>query len=1012
MSGREASDYYDRYSRQIYVLGERTMQSLGKASVLISGLGGLGVEIAKCVALAGPQRLTLHDTSIASWWDLSTQYYLNESSLGENRAVVSAKSISQLNPFVKVETSTTSLLNEDFLASFTCVVLTQAPLKLQKEVDTLCRKLKIPFITAEVRGAFSWVFTDFGENFVVFDKNGESEKEFFVGNISQAKQALVTCLDNELHDLETGDTIKLTEVKGMTSLNWSEEQPKFYTITVVSPKSFLIDADTSSLPPYEGGGLVSEKKTPQVHSFNTLEEALKNPNYLDSDLSKLGISAQFHIGMQALHLFIENHQNLPRPWNSDDAQLVLKYAQQINDTSQSKVELRSDLITKLAFTARGEFIGLTATVGGHVAQEVLKAVSGKFTPQGQWLYLDAMEVIGDGDASDHQPLENSRYDSQIVVFGRNTFRKLQNASIFMIGAGAIGCEMLKNYAMLGVSTDGSGVITVSDNDNIEKSNLNRQFLFRDQDITKPKSTTAGEAAKRINPQLRVDAYLDKIGPTTQGKYDDQFFKRCSVVVNALDNVEARVYVDRRCVATHRPLLESGTMGTKGHVQVILPYKTESYESQADPPETGFAFCTIKSFPAKIQHTIQWARDKFEALFVIRPSDFGKLLQDPQTFVSLLGAGSGASLVTLNYINKRIDNPINSFESCIQFAVKKFQAFFHNQPLQLLHVFPLDSKLKDGSLFWALPKRPPKPILFNAGEPSHLDFVWAVSHLTAKLFQVNVENSKWTREKVANYASSIPLPPFKPKSNKEIVTDEKVTKAPEKNDADAYQTAVTHLKSSLSKLPKVSIQVEQFEKDDDTNFHVDFITAASNLRAANYGIEPANKLETKRIAGRIIPAIATTTACVAGLVSIELVKVVMQDIPEQRDIEKFKNTFLNLALPLFTMSEPAPAKKIPIIGSAFYTLWDSWTVKDPTMTLQDFFKFFKTKYGLDVTGVFKGVHSVYLSVMPQHKARLPKKLVELLPPSQNKEEYVDLTVTFADENDEEVEAPTVRFWFTV
>ena len=58
-----------------------------------------------------------------------------------------------------------------------------------------------------------------------------------------------------------------------------------------------------------------------------------------------------------------------------------------------------------------------------------------------------------------------------------------------------------------------------------------------------------------------------------------------MITNALDNVEARRYVDSRCVENKVPLLESGTLSSKGHVQVIIPYKTETYGSMQDPNDT-------------------------------------------------------------------------------------------------------------------------------------------------------------------------------------------------------------------------------------------------------------------------------------------------------------------------------------------------------------------------------------------------------------------------------------------
>ena len=91
-----------------------------------------------------------------------------------------------------------------------------------------------------------------------------------------------------------------------------------------------------------------------------------------------------------------------------------------------------------------------------------------------------------------------------------------------------------------------------------------------------KSEVAARAVKLFNPSLNIVSFTDIVADTTEHLFNDDFFKDLSGVANALDNVDARRYMDGRCVYYRLPLLESGTMGTKGNTQVIYPHLTESY----------------------------------------------------------------------------------------------------------------------------------------------------------------------------------------------------------------------------------------------------------------------------------------------------------------------------------------------------------------------------------------------------------------------------------------------------
>jgi len=212
----------------------------------------------------------------------------------------------------------------------------------------------------------------------------------------------------------------------------------------------------------------------------------------------------------------------------------------------------------------------------------------------------------------------------------------------------------------------------------------------------------------------------------------------------------------------------------------------------------------------------------------------------------------------------------------------------------------------------------------------------------------------------------------PKSGVKIQVNENEPVAETPDDADDLDQIVSGLPSPSS-LAGFRLQPVDFEKDDDSNHHIDFITAASNLRARNYGITEADRHKTKLIAGKIIPAIATTTALAVGLVCLELYKI----IDGKNKLEDYKNGFVNLALPFFGFSEPIAAAKQQYNGKD-WTLWDRFEIKG-NPTLQEVIDWFKNEQNLDLQMVSQGVSMLWSAFTPPKKAaeRLPKRMTDLV-----------------------------------
>lgn len=844
----------DFYSRQVRVYGLDIMLKLSRTRVLLVGLKGAGVEIAKNLILSGLAAVTLYDDVAVDSRDLGANFFLTDSEVGKPRSCCAGR-LSELNPLVDVRVHTGKLFEELVIAHDVMVMTGGSREQLIKWND-FCRtnkKKHVKFIASASFGAMAYVFTDFGDSFTV-----ERDESTFV---QQQHRSLEAAL----------------------------QQP------VAAGDAGLLALDV--------------EKSKKVWWY-----------------------AMLHVLKQALWEFEEKYQRLPTPNDVKEADEVVEIARRFVTASSPCTALFENVnealasLRLLARSAAVELQPIACLIGGITACEVVKCC-GRFAPLGQWLHFDAIEVLPTEVPKDAKPLQ-SRDDNMILLLGSAVQRRLHASKIFMVGCGALGCEHLKNFAMLGLATEGS--ITVTDGGRVENADLNRQFLFRSGDIGSSKSGTAAASVRALNPSVKI-SHHDLLAMTSTTKvFDDDFWTGTgevneggkprgvgagdglTFIIDAAESRPTMKFLDARCLLYQRPLIHSGTDGVAFHSSLSVPceFGLPSCQQGGDPHAVGHA-------PSTFDHCVEWARGQFETLFcdtvkrlevyLKAPDQFERdlrsevmtFMMDPDEVTAVIqdfrnAEGEGL----LSSVERAYNGHKEGFPACVRQAFQIFVDRFDYK------IRDLTSSLPQGKSFWSPPRRFPATVEFDQNDPMMTDFLIATANLLAVACGLQQVPQ---RGKHAGEVDTVPsghewrsagtvldaLKGFEPETwtFRRTKVDEDSDDEDDEGDGMSNFGLVINFLNVLIGFDARGLQAHpmKFDKDRDANFHVDFVCAAANLRARNFNIRPRTRAEVKMAISKIRPSVITSAACASALASLEILKLV-----QRGPMSSFRNSRINLA----------------------------------------------------------------------------------------------------------------------
>lgn len=882
------------YSRQIGALGKDAMNKLSKIKIALLGCDTIGTEMAKSLSLMGLHTIYLMDTTKYK----KTIHYgrlVYKPTAKQTLAEAAQTYITTLNSNICVNIIYTlpQLYSLIRTAKINSVVITDEKYPIL-DIEQKCIASNIPCILGINTHCMGMVFSNFGQ-WDIFDTSSSVKQSGYIlshnlqGNTYTLCKSSKTIPNSKHFCLSDG-----THAYDYTALNYKLTHDKHMNTTTL---------------------LIRVKQTAELDTILTAQNILftecDNPQHIQHQ-------SLLEVMSSKKYTYITSNSS----YTLNDT-LFTHYIKYITSPKHIHFMEKKHLL-------HTRFYILGTIIGGIIAQEVVK-LTGKYTPLDQCILFNYSNLI---ETTDMYKGNYALYDLG-CLFSKTTIKKIKTLNAFMVGCGALGCEISKNMAVMGFSQARKSSLTITDMDTIELSNLSRQFLFQPEDINSYKSETIKAKLGTYCPRMNITSLTKQVCAEHDHEFDFKFWKKMDIVINALDNVKARRYVDSKCVLLDTPLFESGTLGTKGNVQAIIPYKTATYSEIEDSPEEGIPMCTVRNFPNNLNHCIEWSLGMFDTLFNCTILDIHLYLVDTPALIKSIHELENESLraeryQNLYYMLRALTS--NQLDSLYTLGVYMYNHYIQEPITEILHTHPADS-LHDDQPFWSGNKLKPVHV-----PPSTILTLEFYNHLASILQAIKCDVN------------------FPPICKSDIVCTHAKTSISDICDyihstSNCNEYANVHTHERCSPLT--------YDKDNDA--HLNIMTDITNTRAMSYTIAPGSHLDIKLASGKVIPALSTTTSIISGFVVLDILKYI-KGIPKYTEINiNIANNIYNIysafkpQITYNNMFHRDYNLNVKTYNDYFST-WDKIIIsqkEDMVLTSNELYVFLEQNYKIRASVIFSG-----------------------------------------------------------